>query len=109
MDMISPTFQSVTRVNQSEWAYAPKALSRAKVGDLLHVGELDEKRGALLKIRRTGSFISISADQAWEGAPIPWPRPEDGVKEIVIDPKTGAVWFIPRDHPGAAGDGGSSS
>jgi hypothetical protein len=101
--MISPTFQSVTRVNQSEWAYAPKALSRANVGDLLHVGELNEKRGALLKIRRTGSFVSVSSDQAWRGAPIPWPRAADGVKEIVIDPKTRKVRFIPTDRPACSG------
>lgn len=109
MDMISPTFQSVERVAFSEWANAPRSLSRAKVGNLLHTAELDERRGGLLKIRRTGSFITVSADQAWKGAPIPWPRPEDGVKEIVIDPKTGEVRFIPRDRPGDSGDGESSS
>jgi len=98
MNMITPTLQSVIHVNQSEWGFAPKALSRAKVGDLLHVGELTERRGGLLKIRRSGSFISISAEQAWAGHPIPWPRPEDGIKTIVIDPGTHEVRFIPRDR-----------
>lgn len=107
--MIPTPFQSVTRVDQSAWAHTPKYLCRAVVGDLLHIGELTERRGGLLKIRRTGSFISITADQAWKGAPIPWPRSEDGVKEIIIEPGTGAVQFIPIDRAEIHASEGPSS
>jgi hypothetical protein len=107
--MFSPPFSSVTHINQSEWAYAPKALSTAKPGDLLHVGELHEKRGGLLKLRRTGSFISVSADQAWKGAPIPWPREADGVGMIIIEPDIDRVMFIPKDRPACSSSGDDAS
>ena len=83
----------------SEWAHTPGALGRAKPGDLLHIGEIYEKTGGLLKIRRVGSFVAVTCAQAWDGHPIPWPRPEDVLEAIVIEPGTGAVKVIPRDRP----------
>jgi len=98
MNMKTP-FQSVNRVSQSEWAHAPKALSRAKVGDLLHLGEVSEERGGLLKVRKTGTFVSLTADQAWLGRIIEWPNDHDSVSALIIEQFTDRVMFIPRDRP----------
>jgi hypothetical protein len=94
--MNSPPFQKVNRVSQSEWAHTPHALSRAKPGDLLHVGEVEDRKGGILKIRSTGSFLALTSRQAWEGEEVPWPRPDDGVKGAIIEPGTGGVKFIPK-------------
>ncbi len=102
MNMNRP-FTTVQVVPQSFWASAPHYLSQAQAGNLLLIGEAEDRRGGLLRIRSTGSFVTLTADQAWEGAPIPWPRPEDGVKEIVIGPVNRIVTWIPTDPRGPSG------
>lgn len=90
-------FHKVNRVSQSEWSRVPHALSRARVGDLLHLGEVNERRGGILKIRRTGTFVLLQPEQGWHGVKVTWPNLSELWESFVID-DSGVVTFNPRDR-----------
>lgn len=93
-----PDFFEVRRVPKSYW-FMPHYLGRAQPGDILLLGEPDDKPGGIIKIRATAVFLSITSAQAWGGERVAWPRPADGIEAFVIK-ANGEVEFIPGKNSG---------
>ena len=64
--------------------FVPHYLARAVAGDLLLMGETEEKTGGLLRLRKMPVFISLTPAQVWNAAPIPWPSVDDYVHAFKI-------------------------
>ena len=96
--MLIPDFFEVRRVPKSYW-FMPHYLGRAQPGDILLLGEPDDKTGGIIKIRATAVFLSLTPGQAWGGERVLWPREADGIEAFVIK-ANGEVEFIPRKNSG---------
>ncbi len=63
----------------------PEEWSReANPGDLLMLGDVVRKCGALLRLPIPGLFITLTADQVWRRHPIPWPVAGEDVLRFTI-------------------------
>lgn len=96
--MLIPDFFEVRRVPKSYW-FMPHYLSRAQPGDVLLLGEPDDKTGGIIKIRATSVFLSLTPNQVWGGVRVVWPREADGIEAFVIK-ANGEVEFIPSKIAG---------
>lgn len=80
---VMPEFRTVQLIPKSAW-FVPGYLKKAQPGDLLLLGEIEERTGGILRIKRASVFVSVDSGQVWEGAAVPWPREADGIESFAI-------------------------
>ena len=90
-----PDFNKIRRVAKSCW-FKPHYLKRAIPGDLLLLGEYHERLGGFLRLRKVSVFLSLTAEQVWEGEAILWPRAVDGIASFTIG-EDDSVLFVPKE------------
>jgi hypothetical protein len=84
------TFDKVRRLKKEQW---PNAwLSDTAPGDLLLLSPTWGSGGALLKISRSGAFLSLDSDQTWNQKDIDWIDTSNGISilrligdQVVLD------------------------
>ena len=80
---VMPEFRTVRLIQQSEW-YGPQFLNKAQPGDLLLLGDVSQRPGGFLRIKKASVFITVTHEQVWAGKFVEWPRPRDGIKGFYI-------------------------
>ena len=78
-----PEFKTVRLIPRSQW---PRDyLNKAQPGDIYLLGEIEERTGGVLRIRRASVSISLTSNQVWAGKFVRWPRPTDEIKGFRIE------------------------
>jgi hypothetical protein len=76
------TFETVQRLKKEQW---PRNWLRdTTLGDLLLLSDSWGQGGSLLKISRSGMFISLDSDQTWSQKVILWPDTSSGVEQFQL-------------------------
>lgn len=65
----------------------------SKPGDLLLLGDRVGKCGALLRLPSSDAFLTLTADQVWRKAGIPWPDQSEDVVRFTIQGQQAEVLY----------------
>lgn len=80
---VMPEFRTIRLVPKSSW-YVPGYLKKAQPGDVLLLGEIDDRTGGILRIKRASVFVTLDSGQVWAGKHVAWPREQDGIDGFTI-------------------------